>query len=221
MTKTGAAAQPPMDLDTESVIDTIRMKSREITIALIVLAAAAVLFWWWKSTAEKTAARAETVLNGAENSFYGGNDALAQSDLQKLIKGYANTPAGVQGSILLAQLSYKAGKYDDGIKVLTEAQNQSASKSFAASLESLIAAGYADAKKYDEAVKHFRAAADKAEFATEKDMHLADAARTLALAGKKDEALKIWQELSVKIDSPVLAEAKLRVGELTAVPATK
>ncbi|MBI1809598.1 MAG: tetratricopeptide repeat protein [Gemmatimonadetes bacterium] len=210
-----------MDLDTESVIDTIRMKSREITIALIVLAAAAVLFWWWKSTAEKTAARAETVLNGAENSFYGGNDALAQSDLQKLIKGYANTPAGVQGSILLAQLSYKAGKYDDGIKVLTEAQNQSASKSFAASLESLIAAGYADAKKYDEAVKHFRAAADKAEFATEKDMHLADAARTLALAGKKDEALKIWQELSVKIDSPVLAEAKLRVGELTAVPATK
>ena len=50
-------------------------------------------------------------------------------------------------------------------------------------------------------------------------MYLADAARTLALAGKKDEALKIWQDLSVKLESPVLAEAKLRVGELSAAPA--
>ncbi len=208
-----------MDIDTDSVIDTIRMKSREITIGLIVLAVAAVLFFWWKTTNEKTAARAETVLNQAENSFYGGNDALAQTDLTKLVKGYANTPAGIQGSMLLAQLAYKAGKFDDGIKVLTEAQGQGASRHFKASLESLIAAGYADAKKYDDAVKHFKAAADAAEFAAEKDLFMADAARTMVLAGKKDDALKVWQGLSEKLESPVLAEAKLRVGELTVTPA--
>ena len=143
MTKTGTAAQPPLDLDdTDSVVDLIRAKSREITIGLIVIVAAAAIYYVWKSTAEKTAARAETVLNTAENSFYGGNDALALTDLQKLIKGYANTPAGVQGSMMLAQLYFKTGKYDDGIKALTEAQSQGAASSFQASLEALIAGGY-------------------------------------------------------------------------------
>ena len=221
MTKTGVAAQPPIDLDTDSVIDLLRLKSREITIALIVIAAGAVIFFWWKSTVEKTAARAEGVLITAENSFYGGNDALAMTDLQKVITGYANTPAGVQGSMLLAQLYFKTGKYDDGIKVLTAAEGQSASKLFQSDLEALIAGGYQDAKKPDDAAKHFRLAAEKAEFPSESDMFLADAARSLATAGKKDEALKIWRELSQKLDSPVLAEAKLRLGELSAVPATK
>lgn len=210
-----------MDLDTESVIDLIRLKSREITIALIVVAAGAIIFFWWKSTVEKTAIRAEGALTQAENSFYGGNDALALADLQKVVKGYANTPSGVQASMLLAQLYYKTGKYDDGIKVLTEAQGQGASKLFRASLEALIAGGYQDAKKPEDAATHYRLAAEKAQFPSEADMFLADAARSLAMAGKKDEALNIWQELSEKIDSPVLAEAKLRVGELSAVPETK
>ncbi len=219
MTKTGDAALPPMDLDADSLMDTIRARSREITIGVIALAALGVIYVLVDQSNQKKQARAEIALNQAENSFYGGNMALATTDLQKLVQGYGSTSAGVQGSMLLAQSYYKAGKFDEGIKVLQAAQSSSGAKSFQASIEALMGAGYADNNKLDEAAKHYRAAADRAGFPADKDLYLADAARTLMAAGKKDDALKIWQSIASNTDSPVMAEAKVRVGELTAAAA--
>jgi len=50
---------------------------------------------------------------------------------------------------------------------------------------------------------------------------MADAARTLTDAGKKADAEKIWSTLSKDNTSAYAAEARVRLGELIAVPAGK
>jgi len=109
----------------------------------------------------------------------------------------------------------------DGIKVLEAAQKSGSVGPFAASLEALIAIGHADQNKYDEAAKHAQLAADKARFPADKDIYRADVARMLALAGKKEEARKIWAELASRPESPVWGEAHVRLGELEAAIAAK
>jgi predicted negative regulator of RcsB-dependent stress response len=221
MTKTGDAARPPMDLDTDTVIETLKAKSREITIGAIVVLAAAGGIWLWRESEQKKAERAEIALNGASNSFYSGNMALAETDLKKVVDRYAGTTAGTEASMMLAQTLYSMQKFDDGIKVLVVAQATGSGTPFGSAIEGLIASGNLEAKKYDEAIKHYLAAADKAQFPADKDMFRADAARAMMVAGKKDDAKKIWSELASKLDSPNLGEAKIRLGELEAEPAKK
>lgn len=210
-----------MELDTDSLLDTLRARSREITIGAIAVVAIGGGFYLWRESVIKKEENAERSLNAAANSYYSGNKALAQSDLEKMVARYGDTPAGVQGAMLLAQILYEGGKWPEGIKRLEAATASSSGGAFRAPLEGLIAAGYADQKKYDQAAEHYLTASDKAPFAADKDLFRADAARVLTLAGKRDGARKIWIALASKLDSPVIGEAKIRLGELEAPPPAK
>ena len=221
MTKTGEAARPPLEMDAESLMDTLRLRQREITIGAIVVVVAVSLGWLWRSSSLRKETNGERALNLAASSYYAGNKPLAKTDLGKMIDRYSGTSAGVQGAMLLAQILYEEAKFEDGIKALQAQQGTGPARSFAASLEALIASGYSDQKKYEEAGKHFLAAADKAAFPSDRDLYRADAARLLTAAGKKEEALKIWKELGANLESPALGEAKIRIGELTVAPAGK
>ena len=123
-------------------------------------------------------------------------------------------------SILLAQMSYGEGKYDAGVKQLTDVQG-SAPDVLRAEIEEMIGAGLADAKKYDEAAKHYLKAGDLSRFPADKDLYKAEAARVLGIAGKSADARKIWAELAANRESPVINEARVRVGELDAKAASK
>ncbi|HLA89133.1 MAG TPA: tetratricopeptide repeat protein [Gemmatimonadaceae bacterium] len=221
MTKTGEAARPPRDLDTDSLLDTIRARRREITIGVIALAAIGGTFYVWRESVLKKEENAERALNTAANSYYSGNKALAQSDLERMVVRYGDTSAGVQGAMLLAQILYEGGKWPEGIAKLEAAAARSSGRRFSAALQGLIATGFADQQKYDDAAKHYLRASDEAPFPADKDLYRADAARILMLAGKQDDARKIWAALASKLDSPVLGEAKIRLGELSVVPPAK
>jgi len=161
------------------------------------------------------------ITSTAANSYYSGNKALAQSDLERMVVRYGDTSAGVQGAMLLAQILYEGGKWPEGIAKLEAAAARSSGRRFSAALQGLIATGFADQQKYDDAAKHYLRASDEAPFPADKDLYRADAARILMLAGKQDDARKIWAALASKLDSPVLGEAKIRLGELSVVPPAK
>ena len=218
MTKTGEAAKPPMEIDTDSLMDAIMLRRREITVGAIVVAAAAFTVFVWHAGAIKHEERAERAFSLAGAEYVNGNKPLAQSDLQKLVDGSSGTAAGTQAVMLLAQILYEDGKWADGVRRLEDAQKK-APERFASSIEGLIGAGLADQKKYDEAAAHYLTAAAKARFASDQDLYKAEAARILTLAGKREDARKIWTELSTKLDSPEVAEAKIRLGEIEAAPA--
>ena len=216
MTETGEAARPPaeLDIDPESWLDTIRSRQRELSITAIVLVVAVAAVWAWRSSARQKEANAERALNQAANSYYSGNKQLARTDLEKMVQRFSGTPAGVQGAMLLAQIHYESGQYDQGRTGLEAARSGSGSQAFASSIEALIAAGYADQKKYDDAARHYLDGANKARFASDRDLLRAEGARMLTLAGKPIEAKKIWEEIATRLDSPAFGEAKIRLGEL-------
>ena len=216
MTKTGDAAKPPMDLElhAESLLDTIQTKRREITIGAVVIAVLVGGFLLWQQQKRANEEKAELALANPASAFFQGNAALAKGDLQKLVDRYPDTPAGVQGAMMLAQVQFQDGKFDEGVKTLQKAQGSSAAGPFDAPIQALIGEGLLDGKKYVEAAKAFQDAAAKTSFAADKDVYKADAARALTLAGKVEEAKKLWMELSANRESPVNAEARVRLGEL-------
>ncbi|MBV6520972.1 MAG: hypothetical protein MNPFHGCM_01092 [Gemmatimonadaceae bacterium] len=218
MTKTGEAAKPPLDFDehAENLAEWLKAHTRQVSLATIgvaVLVAAGLL---WRSSAQKKEANAGRSLAEAQRSFMAGNLALAQSDLQKLVQRYGGTMAGDQGRLLLAQVFFDENKVDEGLKAL---EGVSASGPFKASLHAIRAAGLEQGGKLAEASAEYLKAADAAATDSDRGQYRSDAARTLAAAGKRDEALKIWKAMADDETNPFSAEAKLRVGELSAVPA--
>ena len=220
MGTTSSAPATDREFDAEALKDWIVERAKPLSIAggAVVVVVAAVLFWQQSSRIKNE--RAESALLSAQSSYYSGNTALAKSDLEKVVTRYPGTDGATQATMLLAAISYGEGKYDDGIKALTAAQG-AASAHLAPGLEELIAAGHADAKRFDEAASHYLKAADRSPFPADKDIFRAEAARSYGLGGKAAEARKIWAELAANRESPVLNEAKVRLGELDVKAASK
>ena len=218
MTKTGAAAGPAYDDRAESAMDWAREKARPICIA--VLAAAVVLIGWmlFRQYQNRRADAADAALNRARQSYSQGNLPLAQTDLRRVVSGFAGSAAGSQATMLLAQAYYQQGKADSGLKVLADGKPVEADE---AAFEALKGAGFEQKKEYAQAAERYRAAANLVDAKIAKDRYMADAARALTSAGNKAEAAKIWSSLATDNTSTFSADARVRLGELVATPASK
>jgi predicted negative regulator of RcsB-dependent stress response len=209
------------EFDMDRVMDVIVTRKREFGIGAIVVVVLAGGILLWRLSANQKSERARVALADATNTLYSGNRPLGETQLQAAADRYRDTPSGIEAAMVLAQTDYEEARWADGIKVLDAIKQSGAIGDFKASVDGLIAGGYTDLKKYDDAVKSYQAAADESKFQPLKDLYLADAARVLQTAGKNDDARKIWEELSSRPESPSVAEAKVRLGELSAAPATK
>jgi len=219
MTKTGAATtRPAFDDHAESVTDWARANAKPLGLAVGVVALAAVLWLVGTQWRNQRAEAADAALSRARQSYAQGNLPLAQTDLRRVIARFGGSSAGSQATMLLAQAYYEQGKADSGLRVLNEGKPSSLDR---ASFEALKGAGYEQEKKWAEAADRYQAAAGLSEAKVAKDRYTADAARSLTEAGKKAEAAKIWSALSKDNTSAYAAEARVRLGELTATPATK
>jgi predicted negative regulator of RcsB-dependent stress response len=204
--------------DAESAADWFRLHGKRIG----VLAGAAIVFggafWFYRYNKVQNEIRAETQYYSAEQTLLSGNLPLAQSDLQKVVTRFGGTRAATQARLGLAQALYGQQKYADGLKALDPIDG--GSEPFGPAAEALRAAGYEELGKPKEAGEHYRAAAEAAELGTTKSIYLADAARAYSAGGQRDSAVAIWTRLSEDMRSTVAAEARVRLGELTATPAT-
>ena len=184
---------------------------------LLVLGLGAWMFYG-RSRAMKVQ-RAEEALGRAAQSLGSGNVPLAQSDLEKLLVRYKGTPSAAQAAMLLAQTYYEAGKPQEGINRLEKVQKD-VDKTFQPSVEALLGDGYDLLGKPLDAARHYKAAAEKTPFPTDRSNYLASAARMLQLGGQKAEAITIWTDIAQDPENPVAGEARVRLGELTAAPAS-
>jgi len=211
------ASRPDSEWDAEALKDWVSSRSRPLMIgaAVVLVGVAAVAFS--RSSAQRKNSRAEAALMTGQSAFYSGNTAQAKTDLGSVISRYGGTASSSQAAMLLAQIHYSEGKYDEGIKLLTDVA-KSAPGPFRAGLAEMIGSGYADSKRYAEAAEQYTKASEFAEFPADKDIHLADAARVLLASGKDAEARKIWERLASNPESVVQNEAKVRLGEIDARP---
>jgi predicted negative regulator of RcsB-dependent stress response len=219
--KTVADALAAEELDVDTVMDHLMLRRREIAIGAIVVAAIAGGIILWRLSVNQKGDRAQNALTLATNALYNGNRPLAATELQTVADRYRDTAAGIEAAMMLAQIDFEDAKWADGLKVLEGVKSSSEIATFKAPIAGLMGGAYADLKKYDDSAKEYQAAADASEYQSAKDVYQADEARVLALGGKKDEARKIWESLASRLDSPSVAEAKVRLGELNAAPAGK
>lgn len=219
MTRIGSEGRPPELVErSDSTLAWLQLHSRAALFgALLVLGTAGGL-WLYRESKLREEANAEQALRSAEQSYLQGNAALAQSDLEKVITRYKGTSAAVQAAIVLAQIHYAAGAFDKGVSQLQAVVDGRAGEAYRPAVHSLIADGYAEQRKFDDAARHYDLAAGSATLETQKISYRADAARAFMAAGKVEEAKRIWSDLAEDPLSPVAPEARLRLGELEARP---
>jgi predicted negative regulator of RcsB-dependent stress response len=206
----------------QTLLDWTRINAKALTIGAVVVVIAAAGFWFYQRSQEITAANAEAALTRARQSVQAGNAALAQSDLQSVYSRYGSTMAGVQAAMLLAQMNYDSGKYQDGISILQKIAGTRAASRSESTVRSLVGDGYAQMGKLTEAAKQYESAADATDFEMEKAFQHAKAARAYQSAGDTAKARQLWTALENDPASQSMApEARVRLGELTAAVAKK
>lgn len=213
--------RPPVDTEErlESITDWLKSNPRLTATALGVVVAFGIGGWLYTRAQAGKEMRAEQALRRAEQTVASGNAPLAQTDLQKLVRDYRGTTGAAQGAMLLAQLHFQKGEWQAAVDALEK--SEAGREEFQAPVEGMLGDAYSQLNKPADAAAHYRKAAELSRFEGERDMFLADAARHLAAANDTAGALQIWQDLAKKERSELAAEARLRVGELSAKAASR
>lgn len=208
-----------MDDSTESLVDWFQSHVREVSIvagAIVVIVGGTFAYRTMSASTERNA---EQAFFSAQALRQGSDPTQAETALSRVTTQYRGTAGGTQAAMVLAQLRYDGGKYDEGLKVLSELKGGGSGKEFGAAVEALIAAGYEGQGKLAEAGAAYLKAASIARFDADKQRYQADAARVYGAAGQVAEAVKLWQALADDPKSALADEARVRLGELTVTPA--
>jgi predicted negative regulator of RcsB-dependent stress response len=208
-------ARPDVEERVDSLVGWLELYSRQLMFGSIGLLLIAGGFWFYRQSNERQAQSASMALSEAESALAAGNLPLAQSDLEKLVQRYGSTRAGAQAHVLLAQVHYDKGEYQQGMKELESVTGDKDAYTAAAALN-LSAAGQEQSGKFADAAATYKKASERAPYKIDRDVYLAGAARALTMAGKTDDAKKIWTTLANDDQSSASAEARVRLGELEA-----
>ena len=203
----------------ESIGDWALLHRRQLTWALVALAVILGGFWFYQRSQSIKSQRAETAYFQARQSAAAGNLPLAVSDLRKVVVRYEGTRSGTQAALMLAQALFDQKQFKEGLDVLKKAEAK-APEELRPSIHVLEAAGYEELKDFVAAAEQYKLAAKATEFPVDKAKFQAAAARDYMAAGKTEEAKAIWTELAKDEARPEAAEARVRLGELTAKPMT-
>jgi predicted negative regulator of RcsB-dependent stress response len=218
MTKTAAPARPQLDDRADSFFVWLQTHTRPVAIAGVLIVALGLGVWLWRQSRVARERNASIDLLNTAQTIQAGNVALAQSDLEKLVARYEGTNAATQASFELASIYYRQGQYDRGIALLQRLAESSDDDLVKGMAENGVAAGYEGAGKFADAAVHYRRAAELTRLKDEREVYLANAARAYQAAGNRPEAVALWRQL-IESDGAQAAEARVRLGELTAEPA--
>jgi predicted negative regulator of RcsB-dependent stress response len=207
--------RPDVEQRVDSLVTWLELHSRQLMFGSIGLLVVAGGFWFYKQSAMRQAESASSALTEAQSAVAAGNLPLAQSDLEKLIQRYGGTDAGTQAHVLLAQVHYNKGEFQQGIAELKSVVDAKDSYT-AATAMGLIGGGLEQSGKFADAAAEYEKAAAKAPYKVDHDVYMASAARVLTTAGKLDDAKKIWSALAKDDESAASAEARVRLGEIEA-----
>src|SRR6188768_3525159 len=139
----------------QTFVDWTRVNSRLLMTGALVVAAAAAGYWFYMRSKQIQSTNAERALLTAKQSMTAGNMPLAQKDLQNVYSKYGSTTAGVEAAMLLAQIDYDTGKFQDGISLLEKVAGSSAAADVQSTIRSLEGDGYAQMKKLGDAAKAY------------------------------------------------------------------
>ena len=210
--------RPIRPTSAESSTDWLQRHAREIVLAVAAVAVVGGGFFAYRQISAGNEQRAEQALFAAQQTAMTAEPEQGVQALQQVVTGHGGTSAGAQAALQLAQLLYDQGKYDEGLRVLDGVSGSH--REFGASIQALVGAGHEGSGRYADAAAAYRRAAEAARFDEDRQSYLTEAARVLALAGDREGAIRIWTEIADDPTSPHAPEARVRLGELQARPAS-
>src|SRR5688500_9980327 len=142
MTRTGEAARPTLEDDSETFIEWAQAHARELAFAALAIVAIVLGIFLWDYFRDTNTAKAEGLLAQAETSLASQRVPEAQTQFERLVQNYKGTPAAGQGLLRLSQVLYDQGKFQDGVSRLEGAFGEYDEGPFAVSVRQLAAAGY-------------------------------------------------------------------------------
>jgi len=204
--------------DPESILDWFQLYSRQAAWTAVGIVALAAGGWFYVRSRDLKAERAEKAYYQAIRSVTAGNLPLAESDLRKMIQRYDGTESAAQARLQLAQILYDQGKYQQGVEELRVAEDKIAkSERYGTGVHLVLAAGLEQLKKFSDAAAQYEKAAETARFDADRQRFMSLAASAYLSGGNKAKAREIWTELGKDSKGAVAGEARVRLGELTAV----
>jgi TolA-binding protein len=195
----------------------LRDPRRQAAAGAIAAAVIALGVWFVVTSGRRKEEFASRVLSQALATADRGNLPQASSELQRVIQTYTGTDAASEAVLALNQIRMASGQSELAAVNLREFVAKQPAPRFAAQAFGLLGAADENAKKYEDAARAYEQAAGAAELAYVKAGYLLNAGRAYRLAGKLQEAVRVYRTVIDKYPgSPSVAEAQVRLGELTA-----
>jgi len=195
----------------------IRDPKRQAVAGAIAAAVIGLGVWFVVTSGRRKDEFASRVLSQALATADKGNLPQASSELQRVIQTYTGTDAANEAVLALNQIRMASGQSQLAAVNLREFVGKKPAPRFAAQAYGLLGSAEENAKKYAEAAQAYEQAAANADLGYFKASYLVEAGRAYRLAGKPQEAIRVYRTVIEKYaGSPSVPEAQVRLGELTA-----
>lgn len=164
-------------------------------IALIVIVAGCILYDNYVSGPREQ--KASTELAKSQELFNQEQFDKALPGFQKVASDYSSTDAGNLAQLYTGLCYAQMGKWAEAVKAL-EGFSGKGDQIISPAAEGALGNAYAHMNQLDKAVTHLKKAAEKADNNSLSPTFLIQAGEILESQGKKDEALKLYQQVKDK-----------------------
>ena len=164
-------------------------------VAVIAIVVGAILFNNYYL--EPRANEASTELAKSQELFDQQQYDKALAGFQKVASDYSSTDAGNLAQLYIGLCQANLGKWQEAVNALESFSGQG-DQMISPAAEGALGNAYANLKQLDKAVEHLKKAAKMADNNSLSPTFLVQAGEILESQGKKDEALKLYQEIKEK-----------------------
>ena len=190
-----APAQEQQVTKTEAFFEKNKKAIIIAVVAIIVIVVGAILFNNYYL--EPRANEASTELAKSQELFDQQQYDKALVGFQKVASDYSSTDAGNLAQLYIGLCQAQQGKWQEAVNAL-ESFSSKGDQMISPAAEDALGNAYANLKQLDKAVEHLKKAAEMADNNSLSPTFLIQAGEILESQGKKDEALKLYQEVKEK-----------------------
>jgi predicted negative regulator of RcsB-dependent stress response len=190
-----APAQEQQVTKTEAFFEKNKKAIIIAVVAIIVIVVGAILFNNYYL--EPRANEASTELAKSQELFDQQQYDKALVGFQKVASDYSSTDAGNLAQLYIGLCQAQQGKWQEAVNAL-ESFSSKGDQMISPAAEGALGNAYANLKQLDKAVEHLKKAAEMADNNSLSPTFLIQAGEILESQGKKDEALKLYQEVKKK-----------------------
>ncbi|HEU5169691.1 MAG TPA: tetratricopeptide repeat protein [Gemmatimonadales bacterium] len=192
-------------------------RTRRLILGVGAVLVVALGVWLAITSGKRKEAFAARMLSQAIATADRGNLAQASGELQRVIETYRGTEAAGEAVLALNWVRLNNNQAALAAQDLREFLASKPPARFAAPAYALLGAAEESSNRYAEAGRAYEDAGQLAEFDHLRGVYLVDAGRAYRLAGKTEDAVRVYRTVVEKYaQTPSAAEAQVRLAELTA-----